>query len=276
MRLIRLLKRDVRDGIVSRSYKLIPVVITVFFMFLKLDMYLDYLGKHGNVIRQRNIMDAVLFMFEGMQVYRFDPRSFFSPPLLWLVFNIIILYFTAYYPSMDCDSYAKTLFIAGKTRVQWWFSKMIWCALSVVVCYIAAFISIFIGALVKNYEMNIDIDSEFLIYQYGNGVRYMSTTDIVLVVFILPVVISITMCEFQMLLSFIINPVVSFAFMCGIFVVSAFYTVWWLLPNFTIWRRCAYYDENGVLPRSGLLFSAYLLLATILVGASIFKRKDII
>lgn len=276
MRLVKLLRRDIRYGILGQMIKLLPVVIVVVFMFLKWDMYLDYLEQHGNMIRERSFMDIVLFMFEGMQVYSFDPKSFFSPPLLWIVFNIIILYFTAYYPCRDCGYYGKTIFIAGKTRVQWWFSKMIWCALSVVVCYATTFISILAGTIIKGYKLSLNIDTDFLISQYGNGVRYLNKIDIIVVIFVLPIIISITMCELQMLLGFIVTPVISFALMCGLFVVSAFYTVWWLLPNYTMWRRSAYYDYKGLLPSSGLILSGYVLILVMFLGSNLIKKRDIL
>ncbi len=276
MLFLKYLYRDIKYGIIKRLYTLIPIIIVVIFMFIKWDMYLDYLSKQGCIIKERNLLDSVFFLFEGMAVYRFDPRSFFNPPMLWLVFNIIILYFTAYYPQRDFGCYGKTVFVAGKSRKLWWISKMLWCAVSVVICYLAAYLGLVIGTIIKGYKMSFATNTDFQVLQYGNGIRYLSSSDVVIVVIILPVVVSIVLCELQMILSFVLTPVISFAVMISFFVVSAFYTVWWLLPNYTMWRRSAYYDYKGLLPSDGFLLSGYILLAVFIVGVMHFSQRDII
>ena len=276
MLFLKLLKRDIKYGTIKQLFKLIPIVVVVVFMFIKWDMYLDYLAEQGHTITERSLMECVMFMFEGMAVYSFDPKAFFNPPLIWIVFNVTILYFTAYYPHRDCDYYGKTIFMATKSRTQWWISKMVWCCISVIVCYLATFICIFAGTVLKGYRLSFNTNTDFLLSQYGNGIRYLNKSDVFIVVIILPVVVSITLCELQMLMSFILTPVISFALMVGLIVISSFYTVWWLLPNFTMWRRSAFFDYKGVLPSSGLILSGYLLLAVFLLGISLFKQKDIL
>ncbi len=276
MLLLKLLYRDIKNGISKQVYKLLPVVVVVIFMFIKWNMYVDYLEKQGCVVRERSFLDCIMFLFEGMAVYKFNPRSFFNPPMLWIVFHTIILYFTAYYPHKDCGGYGKTIFLAGKSRKQWWNSKMVWCALSVVICYAVTYICLIVGTIINGYELSFTIRTDFLILEYGNGIKYFSGADVVAIVILLPVFVSIAICELQMLLSFILTPVISFALMIGLFVVSSFYTVWWLLPNYTMWRRSAYFDFEGLLPSSGIILSTFTLVVVFVAGTTFFRYKDII
>lgn len=267
------LRRDIRQGIVKQYSKMAIIIVVVVFMFIKMDVFLEHSSLR---LMDKTAMDVFFYMFQGMDVYNFDPQKSFNVPMLWIVFNIMILYFTAYYPSRDCGNYGKTIFMAGKSRTGWWISKMTWCALSVIVCYAVAYISIITGALLKGYDIKLDIKSEFLLSQYGGNIRYLSIPDVAIIVFILPIVVSVTMCEVQMLLSFVISPVVSFAFMCGLYVLSAFYTKWELIPNFAMWKRSAYYSAEGLRPLSGFLVCVYLIIAVLVYGEIFFKNKDIL
>ena len=153
---------------------------------------------------------------------------------------------------------------------------MMWCALTVVICYLLTYLSVWAAASRNGYSGSFSSRSEFLISQYGNNVRYLDGNDVFLLVFILPVIISIVLCEFQMWLSFILTPVISFAAMSSLYVLSIYNSYWWLLPNYTMWRRSVYYDAEGISPASGLLLSGYVMLFVIVYGSIIIKKRDII
>lgn len=275
MRFLKMLRHDIKQGIINQSARFLIIVIVVITAYSSWNIYLGYLREHDISLTNVNMTDCFMYIFSGMQVYRFDPKAFISPPLTWIVFNIMILYVTAYYPGRDMENYGKTIFMAGKTRTSWWLSKMLWCALAVVICYLLTFFLIWCIASSGGYKWNFDNGSEFLISQYGNSVRYLDKSDVYLLVFILPIVISIALCEFQMLIGFILTPVISFAAMSALFVFSIYNSYWWLLPNYTMWRRSVYYDVKGFSPLSGLILSGYLLMFVLVYGVMIIRRRDI-
>ena len=104
---------------------------------------------------------------------------------------------------------------------------------------------------------------------------YLSLSDFILVAFILPVIATTSACVVQLLLSFIIRPVTSFALMCGVYVLSAYYTNAYLIGNYTMWLRCSYYDEGGVSPMSGLVLALGLLIVAGVGGYFYFSNIDV-
>ena len=79
-----------------------------------------------------------------------------------------------------------------------------------------------------------------------------------------------------MLLGFILTPVISFACVCAMYVFSAYYTVWYLVGNYTMWLRSAYIADEGVYPLSGFVFAAGMLAVACACGFMYFQNKDVV
>ena len=60
------------------------------------------------------------------------------------------------------------------------------------------------------------------------------------------------------------------------YVLSAYYTVWYLPGNYTMWQRASYIEADGVNPASGLVLSAGMILISLIGGLMYFDRKDIL
>ena len=111
---------------------------------------------------------------------------------------------------------------------------------------------------------------------FGSNMQYVSVNDMMYIAGVVPFLMTAALCMLQMLLSFWISPVVSFASMCGVYVLSAYYTVWWLPANYTMWLRSSYVSVDGVSPDNGVVISLFIMIFSILAGWVYFDRKDVI
>ena len=272
----KFLKRDVRLGITNRSYLYIIPILFSYIMVKEsssgMHIYQDmkYMWSEGSVWEY--YIDAVT----GMNFYRFDPQQQFTIPLYWFIFQIGISYFTAYYAEKDYSENAVLVFTAGKSRSSWWFSKVIWCILSVLVYYFVMIASCVICALLRGAKPSLSVSSNFLNLRFGYNMKFLSFSDLILITVIVPLVVTTAICLVQMLLSFIISPVTSFAIVCGIYILSAYYTSWFLPGNYTMWLRSSYFDERGLNPYSGLLIALFLIAGVVVLGRTYFEDKDVI
>ena len=111
---------------------------------------------------------------------------------------------------------------------------------------------------------------------YTTSTVSMGTWDVLCVTILLPVLVSVAVSQVQILAGFLITPVVSFAGVCAMYVLSAYYTVWYLPGNYTMWQRASYIEADGVNPASGLVLSAGMILISLIGGLMYFDRKDIL
>ena len=255
METIKFLKRDIRLGIIRRSYIFLIVIIYSFVMVQQCSSAINAIKESSLMWSDGTVMDYFLFAVRGMAYYRFDPVKSFQLPILWFIFQMGISYFIAYYPEKDFRENGINVLVAGRKRSSWWLSKVLWCIISVLAYYLAAFISCAVFALIKGAGLSFDVT-----YDYMQ----------------IPIVVTIGICLVQLLLSFIVSPVTSFAMTCMVYILSAYYTVWFLPGSFTMWLRSSYYDEKGLNPLSGLIIAAFMITAACLIGKNYFEKKDIL
>lgn len=92
----------------------------------------------------------------------------------------------------------------------------------------------------------------------------------------LPILITVGMCLLQQILAFIINPIASFAFMSAVYIVSAYYTAWWLPGSYTMWLRSSMITEEGIRPIIGAVLGCTMIFMS-WVGESVyFESKDVL
>ncbi|MCR4670524.1 MAG: hypothetical protein K5643_04955 [Saccharofermentans sp.] len=276
MKTLKLLRRDLRLGLINRSYMYVLAVIFSFVSTYQCSAAMCGTKELNFMWSEGTVMDYYLFAMKGMNYYRFDPSDSFQIPLLWFIFQIGISYIIAYYAEKDLSDNGINVMTAGRSRSSWWLSKMLWCILSVLFYYIIAIISCIVFALMHGADLSLGVTDEFLMIIFGYNMTYISYSDLIVVAVLLPVLITISICLVQLLVSFILSPVTSFAITCGLYVLSTYYTAWFLPGSYTMWIRSSYYHEQGLNPLSGLLIACFLVIAVYLLGRGYFESKDII
>lgn len=268
--------RDIHLGIFRRILLYSIVIIFSLAMVNPCVVAISLFKDMGLLNYEGTILDYYVFSMAGMRYYRFNPKESFNLPLLWFAFQIGISYITAYYAVNDYSENGKNVIIAGKNRLAWWTSKMLWCALSVMVYYFISFLTCSVFALLHGARFSFTLSRKFFQLYFGYNTNYITDFDYILISIIVPLVTTISICLVQLLLSFVISPVSSFAISCSIYVLSAYYTTWLLPGSFTMWLRSSYFEKQGISPISGLLIATYLILVVCFVGELYFTKKDIL
>ncbi len=276
MTTLKLLKRDIRLGILNRLYLYIIPIIFSFMMVSDCAKAILSIQERFNLQSPGTIMDYYVYSTAGMVFYQFNPMEGFLIPLQWFILQLGITYFTAYYAEKDYSENGVNVMVAGRKRSSWWLSKMIWCVLSVLIYFLFTFVSCLVFALLRGAKLSLGVTDEFMKGLFGYNMKYLSYKDLILIVFVVPIAVTIGICLVQMLMSFIISPVTSFAVTCAVYILSAYYTAWFLPGSFTMWVRSSYFDVRGLNPLSGLLIAAFMVVAVVVLGKSYFERKDVI
>jgi len=275
MTTLKLLKRDIKLGIIERLLLYLMVIFT-FFSVKDCSRALADIQAHYAMQSSGTIMDYYVYCMAGMGFYQFDPTKGFLIPYLWFITQMGISYIIAYYAEKDFAENGVNVMVAGRNRSAWWFSKVIWCVLSVLIYFVATFAACSVFAMFYGAKPSIGVTDEFLKIVYGYNMTYLPYKDLMLIVFVVPIAVTTGICLVQMLMSFIISPVTSFAITCAVYILSAYYTAWFLPGSFTMWVRSSYFDVRGLNPLSGLLIAAFMVVAVVVLGKSYFERKDVI
>lgn len=274
MRTFRLLQRDIVLGIFRRWYiAIIPVILGC----------AGAIDCHGWIMRldessyghqSGTVWDYIMYCMQGTSPLMFQPALVFSLPVMWTIFQFGAAYMVAYYAQEDFASSGLTLFIAVRDRKKWWRSKYIWCMLSVIIYYVIYFSAVIFTAVVYGADMSFSATKRIL-YVHGINVAGLSMADMVFIVILLPMLITLAISLVQIFVSFVLTPVISFALVCAMYVLSAYYTIWELPGNYTMWFRCSYIAENGLDPKGGLFMAIILMVMAIVLGRIYFENKDV-
>lgn len=276
MRTCRLFKRDVMLGIVCRW--LVMMIPFVFGIYSGIRVYtlLSDMRAAKDIYTYGTFLDYVMYAMQGMGVYKFDPREYFEVPICWFVFQIGAAYTVAYYPGKDFDENAKTLFVAARSRCAWWTSKVLWCFLSLAIYYVIAYLGMVVVAVICHADMSLKVTQEFAVAVFSPNLFSVSLNQLVLILLVLPFVTTFAVSVLQMLVGFIVSPVISFALVCMMYILSAYYTAWYMLGNYTMWIRSSYINENGVYAICGLVVAAGTLVLSYVAGKIFFDSKDVL
>lgn len=275
MKIRRLLKRDLYLG---GYYNYIAFVIPIILAIVQgneCHKLISYMSTSELISNKGTILDYYLYGTQGMYVFHFDPKNYFTIPIYWFVFQICISYIIGYYPYQDFIQNGNNLFIKLKDRYNWWRSKCLWCICSIILYYVIYLITTSLTAFLYGAEWNIHFTPEFVTRVFDSQMSNMLIRDIINVSLIVPCVVTIGVCLVQILAGFLISPVMSFSCVCGMYVISAYYTEWFLIGNYTMWLRTKLLTSDGINPASGIILGFILTLCAWNFGEYYFSKKDL-
>jgi len=275
MRFFKLVHRDVNLGIIRRlAVMIIPLIVSITQVKTVHDM-INELQKYNMLENSGTIADYYLYAMSGMDVFRFDPKEYFTIPIFWFVFQIGISYFVAYFAKQDFSMNGRNLFIASKSRSLWWFSKVVWVIFSVIVYYAMMIFFTGIGAVLSGAEISLHFSREFISQVLSYNAIYLTDFDMIFIAVIIPIIVTIAVCLFQLLFSLVLTPVTSFAIVSAGYVLSAYYTSWLFIGNYTMWLRSSYVTDEGVTPYGGLIIAVGIILVVLVMGKLYIDDVDV-
>jgi len=147
MNALRLLGYDIKYGIFKRWYIFLITLVFAIAECRECSGMIESLNSSGFMYSNGTVMDYLIYSFQGMTLYIFDPRNPFTIPLFWFVFQIGASYVIAYYTENDLRKNGRNILIASKSRFSWWFSKVVTCISSVTIYYLFTIFIIIVLAL---------------------------------------------------------------------------------------------------------------------------------
>lgn len=273
MRFIRFIRFDIRNGIWKQK-KFYLLFMALFLLFC-----LDYTAKISSyhLDAKSTYGDYFLFVFGGMKEYIPDPTEPFQIPFRWLLNYILILYYTSHYMLRDLTGFGQHILYRSKDRFVWWVSKCVWNAVYVTSFYIFAWMIILGTAICNNAQPTFEFSQNiFYLVDLGGNAQIHMNRNIMFEVTFLPLIITQALSLMQMMLSLLVKPIFCYIINVIIILSSAYYLSSLLIGNYTMAVRSIKIVNNGVSAFPGVVLSVFIILVSIIAGAFIFKKYDIL
>ena len=163
---------------------------------------------------------------------------------------------------------------------MWWISKSVWNFFSVLFFYLTAFLSIMFFCLFNDIPITLQINTEFIRSAFGLideiSVEKSELTILLLTIYLLPFLISVSLNNLQMTISLYIKPFASFCISSITVMISAYLIHPLLIGNYAMPIRSNLIFSNGVDFLIGVIIAVGVSLISLVLGLLKFKHYDII
>lgn len=279
MRFIKNILFDIYNGII-RHYMLyiFPAVITGIASADCVRRINNYIINWGEPGDGACFGDVWCYLYGGMEEFVPAPGNAFRFPAVWtMVFGICsILVLT--YTTKDMIGTGAQVMVAGGSRGTWWFSKVIWNILSTLVYHgvVMAVSMAVCGIMQIPISNGINMGMQISINDIENGEAFKTVHAIPIILFVMPVLVSVAMNLLQQTLTLFISP--GYAFICtGVLMMASAYILSPLMPyNYGMALRYRDIAEGGVAYKWGLVLAGVIAVAAVITGYIRFLRYDII
>lgn len=273
--MLELVKYDLKHGLKKFSNIFLIVSVTVICDIANLFNILNAGSLSGDVYKC-SFLDYYIYSMRGMEYFDITKAVNFQIPIYWFVVYMGIAYFIGYYTKENLQSVGNYMMIKSKSRVKWWYSKCIWCFVSVFSIFAVGFGSVLIYCIINRIEISFSVNYNVL-KLFCNQVVFMNKSELIISSTLLPFVLTYAISLIQILISIVFDAVASFAFVCINYVLAAYYTSPFLLGNYLMWfRNNKVCNGGGYDLNNGLLVSIIMILLVILIGASHMDKKDLL
>lgn len=276
MKVIKLFKRDLDLGIRKRMLFFIFPMIVAAIQTPQIHELIVSLNDRFIVSGNGTVMDYYLYCMKGMEIYIFNPKETFLVPIHWFLLQIFAAYIVAYYAHDDYHSCGRNIFLACRDKSSWWISKCLWCACTVIVYYASFFFAVYVTSTYYGAKPSLSYSKQVAPAILGNRILKMSSKDTIMVAIVVPIVVMIGVSMLQMFLSFILTPIMSFAIVACIYVISAYYTKWYFVGSYSMIQRSVFFADDGMVAMTGLLLGVTMIFAACSYGKAYFEERDLI
>lgn len=222
-----------------------------------------------------SVGDFFLYYFAGASQFFAFGSDPFRLPVVWSFVCLFALNLVLWYPYRDFLGFGRVAVVAGGSRWRWWFAKCAWVIVAIAAFCLCAFIVAILSSLLFGGRFSLTASEEmpFLLglreSQLAEPPYLISSSIAVLFASLAALAL------FQLFLSLVTGPAISFACSISILFLSAFYFDPLLIGNSMMLARSGCLMEGGVSVFAGMCIAASLAGVSIVMGGLLLSRMDI-
>ncbi len=225
-----------------------------------------------NIARKLNVSDYLVKIFMGTSEWKFaDKSNTFYLPKEWAVVEIMYFLFICTHLKQDHKLREEQVLLRSQSIVIWWIGKCAWLILTTF-CYYFTFYSVFLFISIitgTGFDGAVNIQNVW-------GLQKISLNfhEGFLFLYVLPSMTALAIGFSQMLFSVIINQIAALCMSITYLITAVYISRPWLLGNYSmLLRNYQIMGHGGVHGRDGIIYSAVIIVFTIVAGCVYMKRK---
>ncbi len=270
---LRLIRYDLVCGYKYNFKKLIIAVLFVLFNCILFSAMVSRSMKvYGYV--DVTLMDYLIYFFKGAKATDFD-MGVVNIPVVFLGIQILIASMVGYYPFDDIYGYGKQVFIRVEKKTTWWISKCVWAFVTVLSFYAILYAIVLLYCLITGQDMSMTYHHDIVNYMDQAYIGAVKKSDMLLYVFVMPVIYSLMISFAQMTVSMLLNPIISFLFVMIYNIMGILLMSKGLLANYSMLLRNELSSGYDIKSMEGIIYMIIPMIVSIIVGLIVIRRKEI-
>ncbi len=270
----KLIIHDIKQGFVHNGPRLLlPVAIGIIAALIFKRTY----DLNGFDCSQATLMEMIIFMYKGEKYFPLEQlKDMYTLPALWLSVQIVISYLVGSYMKNDIYTYGQQVLMRCKNRWKWYLSKCVWNVMTVLYCYIAIDAAIVIMTKILGMKISLSYDLDRMA-QVSELYFFEGTTkQMIRLAIIMPVVISIAVSLFQMLISLIFSDIIGFIVVQTKAIFATMIANGALFFNYGMVLRSKLSSPTDIKYSTGCVVCLIIAIISVVTGVIYFGRFDVL
>ncbi|MEG1426298.1 MAG: hypothetical protein RSC76_01280 [Oscillospiraceae bacterium] len=275
----RLFRLDLKCGLLSQWKKYILAIL--FFFTCSVIFILQWKNQQRAMGYALGVTpslgDFLLFFFGGCDKYVFTPGRPFLFPAQWILLILFSAYLNLQYASDNLYGVGVHALIHSKSRGLWWLSKSVCVAVGMIIYFLFGILTTVVACFVLGGTPSLEIHPsvmQTLLEIFSMQMR--NPLGDMLITYLLVCTVVLALCQLQIFLSILVNPMVSFMIIAAILLLSAYFVTPFLIGNFAMPVRSGQFLMEGLNPAAGFIFAAGIFVVSLLGGWAYCRHMDIL
>lgn len=270
----KLIRYDIKNGTRSNLIQVGLFVAVIIIISLIGAENIHHCEKSYQV--KATVLDYICFMTGGPKHIPDKMYELYIIPVLWLLPQVLVAYIIGYYAMTDLDQYGSQILIRSGSRIKWWVSKCIWNGCTVICLYLITYAVTFVTAVMNGADIKWNLTPEVVMGACnitalnGTGRLYR------LVLLVMPVITSVSLSIFQMMLALIFSPIIGFIASQSIVFLATIFEYRVLFVNYGMLSHYGITCGSGIVLREGIIICVLVYLVSVVTAGIYFNRCDIL
>ncbi|MDR0914057.1 MAG: hypothetical protein LBM65_02680 [Oscillospiraceae bacterium] len=265
---LKLLRHDLQEGMAQNLPK-----YALCTLFLVMNISMCFFSIRGLELAEvPTFLDLTIYLNAGVQIFSPEDNAI---PVEWLFRQVLISFLVYNYLTRDLTTYSLQTLTRIKKRSLWCASKFLWVVCTVALFYIIQFALTFAAAAIFG-NPSFGLTLPLLLKIPGVFLNGADFTQVAFAAVVLPFAISVAVALMQVVLELFIKPILAFAAVAALNIITIYYASPFLISNGSMFLRSSLANADGINPAAVTGFlCAYIAIFTAL-GLVYFRRKDIL
>lgn len=277
MKLIKLIRYDIKNGFAQSKWRLFSIVLVVLISCVDFYIRKNNIFYWEEAVPMGTFGDYICYLFGGIPEYHPGVDEELVFPVKWFLFHSILLYGTLHYSVRDLYSLGIVMLPRCRQRSFWWLSKCFWNILYILSAYILAFVTIFLFCFFAGESLELPVTAEFMNTLMEADSPFIEfPLQFSVVNLTVPCLFSISNSMLLLLLTLFLKPMLSYGTMLIFLLCGAYFNVPVLWESFTMTLRSEWVMQGGYTLITALAVAGIVTAGILMVGFIKFQKFDIL